>query len=313
MRGPIAPMLAVPGELPADPGGWSVEIKWDGVRAVVRTAEGRHRLWSRNLIDRTAAWPELAGLPDALGGADAVIDGEVVVLDASGRPSFGAVAQRMHVSDEGQARRLADGGLAATLMIFDLLEVDGQATFDLALSERRRLLEALVTPGPSWRISPTNDDPAGLMAAARDADLEGVLCKRSDSTYRPGRRSSAWRKVKVDRRDDFVVGGWFPGEGRRAGSLGALALGQVIGDDRPDRLRFVGRVGTGFDDRTLADLHRRLTAAAADRSPFVAGHPGPSLRPVRPSMVVEVRYGEWTNDGVLRHPSFLRVVDEPPG
>ncbi|MEM9610058.1 MAG: DNA ligase, partial [Actinomycetota bacterium] len=246
-------MLATPGELPSGEGWWS-EIKWDGIRAIVRIdGDGGWGVWTRNGIDRTVAWPELAGLVEQFGSTSAVLDGELVVLDGDGRPDFGLIQHRMHTSRAADAERLAEE-LPVTLLAFDLLELGEQSLVDLPLRERRRLLEALELDGPAWRTSPVYPDGADLLAVAEERGLEGIVVKRADSRYRPGRRSPDWRKVKVDRRDTFVIGGWFAGTGRREETMGALALGQPVDDARPHELRFVGRVGTGFRDADLADL-----------------------------------------------------------
>lgn len=298
-------MLATAGEAPAGDGWWA-EIKWDGIRGVLRVDADGWRIWTRNGNERSVAWPELAGLAEQLAEVGAVLDGELVVFE-DGRPSFGSIQHRMHVTNAADAHRLA-GERPVTYLLFDLLELGGHDTTGLPLSERRRLLESLELDGPSWRVSPISDGVDDLLAAADAQGLEGIVAKRATSTYRPGRRSPDWVKVKVDRRDHFVVGGWFGGTGRRIDSIGALALGQPVDDADPGRLRYVGRVGTGFSDAVLADLRRRLDELA-DVSPFVEGAPGPDLHPVRAELVAEVRYAEWTNEGLLRHPVFLGLGD----
>ena len=312
----VAPMLATAGEAPTGEGWWA-EIKWDGIRGVMRIEPDRWRIWTRNGNERSVAWPELDDLAAQLGEVGAVLDGELVVME-DGRPSFGSIQHRMHVTGAADARRLAVER-PATYLVFDLLELGGHDTTGLPLTERRRLLESLELDGPAWRVSPVYPDGvADLLAVADAQGLEGIVAKRASSTYRPGRRSADWVKVKVDRRDRFVVGGWFAGTGRRGDSIGALALGQPVDDADPTRLRYVGRVGTGFSDAVLADLRRRLDALA-DADPFVEGEPGTDLHPVRAELVVEVRYAEWTNEGLLRHPVFLglgeaigdTIVDAP--
>lgn len=301
-------MLATAGEAPIGDG-WLAEIKWDGIRGVMRIEPDRWRLWTRNGNERSVAWPELQGLADQLAEVGAVLDGELVVMDG-GRPSFGSIQHRMHVTGAADAQRLAVER-PATYLVFDLLELGGHDTTGLPLTERRRLLESLELDGPSWRVSPVSYEGVGdLLAAAAEQGLEGIVAKRASSSYRPGRRSPDWVKVKVDRRDRFVVGGWFGGSGRRSDSIGALALGQPVDDAHPDRLRYVGRVGTGFSDAVLSDLRARLDALD-DESPFVEGDPGADLHPVRAKLLVEVRYAEWTNEGLLRHPVFLGEVDAP--
>ncbi len=306
----VAPMLASAGPAP-DGEGWQVELKWDGVRAVVAVHRGDSTLWTRNGRERSVAWPELAGLATELGITDGVLDGEIVTLDDEGRPSFELLQRRMHVTDPGEAARLAEA-LPATFVVFDLLRLDGDDVTALPLVERRARLDALAVAGPSWVTSPSfGDDPGVVLDVARTRGLEGVVVKRLDSPYRPGRRSREWIKTKLLQRDDFAVGGWFPGRGRRQDALGALALG--VADD--GGLRFVGRVGTGFSDAELDRLRRRLDRLATHRSPFVAGPaPGPGLHPVHPALIVEVAYGQWTAGNVLRHPSYVGMrTDLMPG
>ena len=291
----IAPMKAASGTLPP-PGdaGWVYEVKWDGFRTLVFVRAGAVRLQSSNRLDVTARWPDLAALGGAVHAEDAVLDGEVVVLAPDGRPSFGRVAR-------------GDGPV--TFMAFDLLALNGQDTTRLTLEQRRRLLEQVLDPGDNWLVSPQYDDGEALARATAAQGLEGVMAKRRDSTYVPGRRSPSWRKVKHRLRQELVVGGWSAGEGNRAGSFGSLALGVHEGD----RLRFAGSVGTGFDARALAMIGPLLHALATDACPFDPVPPkGALTRPrwVRPELVAEVAFAEWTDDGIVRHASFQGLRDD---
>jgi len=320
-------MKAQPAEdLPADDGGWAYEVKWDGMRIVAEvdtaTDGPRVRLWSANGADATARFPELAGLADSLVGVgSAVLDGEVVALDpATGRPHFGRLQPRMQAGSPGAVAR-ASAEQAVQFLVFDVLAADGAWLLDRPFRDRRRLLEDLVEPGPSWRVSPSQEqDGQLLLDAVRAQGLEGVIAKRLDSPYEPGRRSPQWRKVKVRNVQEFVVGGWLPGERSRSATFGALLIGYhdppAEGpDDVPGPLRYAGRVGTGFTDAvlrsTLADLEERGTADC----PFHPAPPNDVARRahwVHPDMVVQVAFGEWTADGVLRHPSHLgRRHDKP--
>jgi bifunctional non-homologous end joining protein LigD len=292
-------MLATTGELPTAPG-WAYEFKWDGVRALAVLSGGRVRLWARSGAEITAAYPELAELGGALD--DALLDGEVVVLDEAGKPSFAALAERMHVRDRRRAARLA-ASLPVTYMIFDLLRLDGIDLFDQPYAARRDLLERLELAGGRWLVPPSFADGPATQAAAREYALEGVMAKRLESVYRPGVRSPDWIKVKLDFTEDFVVGGWRPGV-RKIGGL-------LVGVPRPGgRLSFRGRVGGGIG----ADAERRLLAAleplrTAD-SPFTDDVPREDARGaiwVTPKVVVEVRYGNRTPDGRLRFPRFVRL------
>ncbi|MFI5934915.1 non-homologous end-joining DNA ligase [Actinoplanes sp. NPDC051494] len=296
---PLSPMLATTGPLPLGPA-WSYEFKWDGVRVLSSFDGGPPRLWARSGTLVTAAYPEIAGLSLPPGS---LLDGEMVVLDALGRPSFTALAERMHVRDTGKAARLAVS-LPATYMIFDLLGHDGHSLLDLPYGHRRARLEELDLGTGCWTVPPAFGDGAATEAAAREHRLEGVVAKRLDSTYQPGGRSPDWIKVKFDRTGDFVIGGWRPG----ARKLGGLLVG-VPGPD--GRLLFRGRVGGGIGAAAEREVLAALELLAGPESPFADGAvPREDARGahwVNPGLVVEVRYGNRTPDGRLRFPRFLRL------
>jgi len=301
----VHPMLATPGILPDDDEGWAFEFKWDGVRAVSYVDGGRLRVLSRNDRDITAAYPELRALGAALGSRQVVLDGEIVAL-RDGRPSFEALQARMHVTDERRARRLA-AEVPVAYMIFDVLHVDGVSAIDLPYDERRRILGELHLEGPNWATPASNDGPgAAVLAAAEAGGLEGVVAKRRDAPYRPGRRDPAWIKVKPERTQEVVIGGWAPGRGSRTGAIGALVLGVPV-PGRRGRLDYVGRVGSGFTQDELAQLQWRLEALARDESPFegeLSAADRAGVHWVQPKLVGEVRYTEWTRTGRLRHPTW---------
>jgi bifunctional non-homologous end joining protein LigD len=309
----VKPMLAVAGDLPADEAGWSYEFKWDGIRALAYVEGGRVRFLTRNDRDTTEAYPELRPLGEALGSRQVVLDGEIIALDAEGRPSFEALQGRMHLADSARARRLAQQS-PVTYMLFDLLHLDGRSTLDLPYHERRRLLEELALQGERWAVPPSHPGPgADLLAAARASGLEGVVAKRTDAPYRPGRRSAEWVKVKVFRTQEVVVGGWSAGKGSRERSIGAL----LAGIPSPGGgLQYAGKVGTGFSEAALADLQARLEPLRTDRSPFTTPVPKAEAAGatwVEPTLVGEVRFAEWTTSGRLRHPSWrgLRTDKDP--
>ncbi len=298
-RAPL-PMLAVPGELPPDSDEWVFEFKWDGVRAIALVEDGVSTLWSRSGREMTTAYPELAGLAADLGEGRTVLDGEIVVLDEHHRPDFGLLAHRIHIGDPTAAAALA-GDHPATYFIFDVLMIGGVDATGLDWSQRRRLLESLDLDGVAWRVPPVFVAEGEVtFDAAERLELEGVVAKRVDSTYRPGKRSPAWRKVKLVKRDEFVVAGWTDGQGKRAGGFGALLLG--IYDE--GRLRYVGSVGTGFSDVFITDLMPRLRSLERLDDPFELGPQRPAATFLEPHLVAEIGYGEWTRDLVLRHPSF---------
>jgi bifunctional non-homologous end joining protein LigD len=205
----VRPMLAVPGELPpaAEDDAWAYEMKWDGVRAVAYLQGGTVRLMSRNDLDVTRSYPEVASAPDALAAEEAVLDGELVAFDAHGRPSFARLQERMHVRDVAVARRLAER-VPVVYLVFDVLHLGGRSLLRTPYSERRAVLEGLDVDGDAWRMPPSFGGPgADVMAASREAGLEGVVAKRLSSPYEPGRRSGAWRKHKHRRAEWFVVTG----------------------------------------------------------------------------------------------------------
>jgi bifunctional non-homologous end joining protein LigD len=303
----VEPMLARPAPLPPDDENWAYEIKWDGVRAIAYSEPGRLRLESRNLNDITPAYPELRPFNRALSSHSAILDGEIVAFDADGRPSFGRLQSRMHVRSESQARRLAKETPVAYL-VFDLLWLDGHSLMARPYAERRERLRELALDGPAWQ-TPDHvvGNGAAMLAASLERGLEGIVAKRLDSPYEPGRRSRCWLKVKNVRREDVVVGGWLPGEGRRRERIGALLVG--VPDD--GRLRYAGRVGTGFTDAEL----RRLQDVFEERetSPFEGSPPPPRGAVfVEPTRVAEVEFSEWTSDGMLRHPSYKGLREEAP-
>jgi bifunctional non-homologous end joining protein LigD len=300
-------MKATAGDLPTE-AGWIYEVKWDGMRALAFIDGVSLRIQSANERDVTVSWPELAGLPGALPATTVLLDGELVATDGDGRPSFGRLQQRMHIANPAEALRRA-AEVPVSYIVFDVLHLDGNDLTALPLADRRRLLDQLLDPGPAWRSSPVHDDGAALLTAADERGLEGVVAKRLDSTYEPGKRTRAWRKVKVRRRQEMVVGGWLPGEGNRAGRIGALLVGyhDRAGDGGP--LRYAGRVGTGFTEAELARLSAALGPLETDACPFDPPPPRPDIARgptwVRPDLVAELAFAEWTGDDRLRHPSYL--------
>jgi bifunctional non-homologous end joining protein LigD len=292
-------MLATSGPLPTGPD-WSYEFKWDGVRALGTLHGGGLRLHARSGTEITIAYPELAPLGTAV--EDAVLDGEIVSLDAGGHPSFTALAERMHVRDAVRASRLA-ATQPITYMIFDLLRLGGVDLTGEPYAWRRAALDTLTLAGGYWLVPPSFDDRDATLTAARENALEGVVAKRLSAPYRPGIRSLDWIKYKQDHSEEFVVGGWRPG----VRTIGALLVGlpASVGG-----LNFRGRVGGGISaagERALLAVLRPLVAGA---SPFAAVLPREDSRDavwVRPEVVVEIRYANRTPDGRLRFPRFLRL------
>jgi len=306
----IEPMKARTGPLPSDEESFAYEIKWDGIRAVAHLDRGHLDLTGRSGTDFTSRYPELRPLGGALGATRAIVDGEIVAFDDQGRPSFERLQSRMHLSTEAAAKRRSKD-VPVTYVAFDLLWLDGHLTTGLPYRDRRCLLTELDLNGPSWRTPAHHEgDGAALLDATREQSLEGIIAKRIDSIYEPGRRSGAWIKVKHVTRQEVVIGGWVPGEGRRANSLGAICAGV---HDEEGNLRYVGKVGTGFDEEALEQVTRGLAPLRRDTSPFVGRQPPRGTVFVEPRLVAEVEFREWTRSGTLRAGSFkgLREDVEP--
>lgn len=291
----VAPMLAAAGDPPENPAGWAFEFKWDGVRAVVATGAGRLQTRGRSASDVTACYPELRALA---GSRSMVLDGEIVAMGPTGRPSFAALQRRMHVA------RPTAGLLAQTpvhYVVFDLLHLDDTPLLTAPYLRRRAVLAELELP--TGVLAPphfTDVTGAQMLGAARSEAMEGVIAKRVDSTYRPGVRSPAWVKTALRQTQEVVVVGSTPGTGHRSATFGAL----VLGAHRDGQLRHIGQVGTGFSDRQLAELKATLRPLRAPRCPLSDVPPEivRTARWVEPQLVGEVEYRQWTVDGKLRAP-----------
>lgn len=305
-------MMATPASSPpSDDERWAFEVKYDGVRAVAFVSSGQLRLQSRTLRDITPRYPELSTLSRALGGHNAVLDGEVVAFDESGRPSFHRLQDRMHLAHPELVKRRAQA-VPVAYLIFDLLHLDGRSTMALPYRERRAVLASLGLEDASWQTASFHvGDGPGLLEASRRRGLEGLVAKRLEGAYEPGRRSSGWLKLKNTRRQEFVVGGWLEGQGGRRGQLGAL----LVGCYEKGQLRFAGRVGSGLSDGDVRRLGRRLGQLRSAQSPFDSSVSLPpatrrEARFVRPELVVEVAFSSFSPDGVMRHPVYLGDRDD---
>lgn len=300
----LRPMLATTGVLPSDDAGWAYEMKWDGLRALAFVTGGVIRLISRTGRDITHAYPELARPPDALAARQLVLDGEIVALAGGSRPDFEALQQRMNIGSAAQARALS-AQIPVSYLAFDLLWLDGQPLLEQRYARRRELLEALGMHSSRWQVPPSfvGESGADIQAVSRHQDLEGIMAKRLGSRYEPGRRSPAWRKIKNVSRQEFVIGGWKPGEGGRAGWIGSL----LVGFYQDGSLVYCGHVGTGFTQQTLRMLDAKLTPLRRDTSPFRDPVPREDARYARwvePVLVAEVAFIGWTKSGRLRGPSY---------
>ena len=297
----MRPMLASRGtSVPTGPG-WIHEVKWDGMRVLAEVRDRRLRLWSRNENDVTVSFPELHGLGDC--GHDLLLDGEVVAL-ADGIPTFGALADRMHVGNAARARTLARTN-PVTLIVFDLLALDGRDLTDEPLTLRREQLEAVGLAGDRWQVPATYGDGRMLLEATAAQGLEGVVSKKLSSTYHFGRRTKDWLKFPNRPSASYVVGGWR----RETGSdsrLGAV----LVGEPTPEGLSYRGRVGSGITGRRALHLLEMLAPLHSDESPFCDEVPRVDATGtvwVRPEVVVEIAALGVTGGGRLRQPSFQGV------
>ena len=297
-------MLATVAEsVPRGPA-WAHEVKWDGMRVLADVHGGVLHLYSRSENDVTSSFPELHGLAETY--ADVLLDGEVVALD-EGRPSFGALAERMHVRDRRRAERLASSR-PVTFMVFDVLRLFGSDVTGQPWEGRRRLLEELGLEGPHWRVPPVYDDGEELFEATRDQGLEGIVSKRRTSTYATGRRSTDWLKSSHRHTVSAVIGGWRP-EKDTVARLGAVLLGVPSAEG----WRYAGRMGSGIAGRAATTLTETLAPLTAEHPPFVDEVPrvdADGATWVRPEIVVEVRTLGPTEGGRLRQPAYLGIRND---
>jgi bifunctional non-homologous end joining protein LigD len=309
----VVPMLARLAALPVEDSGWAVEVKWDGVRAIAYCRPGRLRLQTRNLNDVTAQYPEVRRLSRQLGARDAVLDGELVAFDEQGRPSFERLQQRIHQTSDSVVRRRMKSH-PVTYVIFDLLYLDGHNLTSEPYARRRELLQELDLEGESWQTPGHSVGHAKeLLRASRQQGLEGLMLKRLDSHYAPGKRTGAWLKVKNTHRQEMVIGGWTRGEGRRRDRLGALLVGYFEHRGGEPVLHYGGKVGTGFKEADLAELGTRLAPLAREGSPFAIGPAPPKgARFVEPRLVAEIEFREMTNEGLLRHSAYKGLREDKP-
>lgn len=302
-----APMLATSVDRPFSRDGWFFELKWDGVRAIAGIEGERVRIAGRSGRDETSRYPELASLSRALRGHNAIVDGEIVVLEEDGRPSFERLQSRINVSRESDVRRVMREH-PATYAVFDILHLDGRDLMNTTLRIRKKTLRDVLADADSVMYTDhVERDGETFFTAVMERGIEGMIGKRGDSIYQPGRRSHDWVKVKAWQSQTCVIAGYTSGRGRRTKQLGALILGVYNGDD----LVHCGQVGTGFNEATLRSLRQRLDALVTTECPL---RPPPrTAEPatwVRPELVCEVRHAGWTKQGILRHPAYLGLRED---
>jgi bifunctional non-homologous end joining protein LigD len=297
-------MLATPAARLPDGPEWTYEVKWDGYRTLARKDGAKVKLLSRTLKDVTRQYPSVARAASGVNASAALLDGELVALDERGHPSF----QALH----HQAAQ------TVVFYAFDLLHLEGRDLTRLPLEDRRAILAPAVEGTSILRSDPLPGTPAQIETALRELRLEGAIAKLRTSHYEPGRRSKAWLKVKFNRRQEFVVGGFKP----NATNFESLLVGYYDARD----LYFAGKVRAGIGAHTRAALFSRVAGLQTTRCPFVnlpndrKGHWGEgiteadmtALRWVRPVLVIEVSFVEWTRDGLMRHPQFVGVREDKP-
>ena len=301
----IEPMLATLASKPFSDPDWLYEIKWDGFRVQAVIDDRKVRIWTRNLKDAATYFPRLLQPPTWIEARQAIVDGEVVALDEEGRPDFGLLQERL-----GDAT--APGLL---YQAFDLLYLDGRSLLNVPLEDRKRLLQSVLRPHPRVRFAAhVVGEGLAFHEAAKARSLEGIIAKLRRSRYEPGRRTSAWLKLKIRPEQELVVGGWTPGEGN-ARDLGAV----VVGVYEDGKLRFAGKVGSGFDGRTRKLIRERLASIETDQPPFdpppprdYRGRWGGDLRDVRwvrPDLVIRTELGGWSRDGIVRQTAFKGIEE----
>jgi bifunctional non-homologous end joining protein LigD len=301
-------MMAVPADEAFDDPNWGFEPKWDGVRAILEIVDGRVRMWSRNGNEISGAYPEVHDLGEVLANGT-VVDGEVVAL-RDGRPSFERLQSRMHLREPRRVEQAAIDN-PVVYMAFDLLADAGEDLTGRQFSERRERLERVMPVSDRVQVSPlTVGFGRALFEAAKAQQLEGIVAKRLDSAYMPGRRHPTWKKIKVVHDVDAVIVGWRPGSGGRADTLGSVVTALFDGDE----LRYIGSVGSGFDQRSLNAMEELLELLSTDVPPMSADRiPDASLvRWVRPELVAVVEYREVTSAGHLRAPVFKGMRADKP-
>ena len=311
----IHPMLAISVDKPFDDDDWLYEIKWDGYRAVAFFDGKSLRLVSRNQNELTAAYPELRGIPQYIKARTAILDGEIVALDEEGRPSFGLMQQRTGVGEGGRRIRQTRDDIPIAYYVFDLLYLDGYDLTQADLEQRKQLLMSIVLPNDlvhyseHWIGTGTK-----LFRAAADRGLEGIIAKRRKGCYLQ-KRSREWLKIKIVKRQECVIGGYTAPRGSRE-NFGSIVLG--LYDDK-GRLVPVGQAGSGFNEQTHADMWKRLHALETGKNPFFGKVESDRLvHYVRPELVAEIKFTEWTHEGQsgavkMRAPVYLGLrLDKKP-
>ena len=305
----IHPMMATPSDKPFDDPAWLFEIKWDGYRAAAFLEQGKVRLVSRNQNDLTGRFPELHDLPQLVNGKTAILDGEVVALDETGRSSFSLIQQRTGIGRHGRQGPTTPE-IDVLYYVFDLLYLDGYDLRRVPLEQRKELLASIIHAGGPLRYSDHFPGGISLFAAAKQQGLEGILAKRRASLYQE-RRSPDWLKIKITQTVDCVIGGYTDPEGARE-HFGALVLGLY---NQKKQLVHVGQAGTGFDQKKLQEISQLLEQRETKRNPFQGEVDAHNVHWVKPELVAEIKFSEWTHETAeggfkLRAPVFMGLRED---
>ena len=316
----IPPMLATLTEGAFDDDRWLFEVKWDGYRVEAVVNDGKARIWTRNRVDAATYFPDLAGSADWIDADQAIVDGEVVAFDEAGRPSFSRLQDRTGLRALEVATRRADPdapklskeereAIPLAYMVFDLLHLDGRSLLDVPIEHRKALLRRVLRPEGMVRYaSHVIGDGRDFTEAAAEKGLEGVVAKRRDSAYLPGKRSRDWLKVKLRREQEIVVVGWLPGQGTHK-DLGSL----IVAVNEDGHLRHAGQVGSGINAKMRKELLAAMEPIRRPDAPLVKTPRLPAARWVEPRIVIRAEFADWTRDGLLRQAAFKGVeLDRDP-
>jgi DNA ligase D-like protein (predicted ligase)/DNA ligase D-like protein (predicted polymerase)/DNA ligase D-like protein (predicted 3'-phosphoesterase) len=303
LRDFVEPMLARPATKPPDSRDYIYEVKWDGLRALISLDEGNVRIHGRNRMDLTRQFPELLIPERAFRATSALFDGEIVCLEADGKPNFRNVIHRMQQKTDAAIQR-ASAKHPAVCYVFDCLYLDGRAIINEPLLRRREWLQDAIKKESPYRVSQAVEEGAAFLDAVKEMGLEGIMAKRRDSVYLPGKRSDSWLKIKTRQTRECAIIGYTQGKGDRAAAFGALHLAQVNGD----QLKYLGKVGSGFDEHQYQDLSAELEELKRTKRP-VKEKPLDDARSiwVEPKLICEVQFASVTEDGLLREPVFIRL------
>jgi bifunctional non-homologous end joining protein LigD len=303
LRDPIEPMLSRPADQPPSSEDYLFEVKWDGIRAIISLDEGEIRIHGRNRMDFTKQFPELLIPEQAFRATSALFDGEIVCLEADGRPNFRNVIHRMQQKSEGAIER-AKAKYPATCYLFDCLYLDGRPIINEPLSRRREWLKDAIRKESAYRVSEAVEEGAPFFQAAKEMGLEGIMAKQRKSTYLPGKRSESWLKIKTRQTVECVIVGYTRGKGDRETNFGALHLAQA----NADGLKYVGKAGSGFDESSLKAVSVELQKLTTIARPIKEKPPDDARSVwVEPKLMCEVQFASVTKDGMLREPVFARL------